>query len=133
MAKSNNIISPKPVRTCLFNENVKIQNEPFDNKNENSQMNLSQEYFINNNFVNILKEDLSFNSFKCGINEDNFYEEISQIISKGLQNNQPFDLEHISKTPSVERPKNPFYKNVVEEEDNDDEEDLEAELNKIQI
>ena len=131
------IIAPKPLKNnsiCLNSQfNSELQTSLLTN-NSSIQFCQNLDSFVSTNFSNIQKDDLTFTSFKSGIEEDNFYEEISQIIS----NDSPISLDRSNQKsyPNIERPKCPFNnKNIDnnEEEEDDAEEDLEAELAKIQL
>lgn len=134
---SDEVIFPKPKKSNNINENLLIineSNEYFKQNNTNIKLNQSQESLKSNNSNNMTKEDLTFSSFKSGIDEDNFYEEISQILNKDFQFNYNFsnNLKYTQKSPEIERPKN--HINIKNEDDENEEgEDLEAELNKIHI
>ena len=89
---ADEIIFPKPIKSNNTNENIQIINESpdyFKQNISNIKLNQSQESLKSNSFINMPKEDLTFTSFKSGIDEDNFYEEISQILT----NNSQFEIE----------------------------------------
>ncbi|MCQ2817243.1 MAG: hypothetical protein MJ252_08265 [archaeon] len=123
---SNEIISPKPIRTnsIRFNNNrpISVEYSPYDFQKEGSNIPTcpSSESLISFNST-IQKAENDYSSFKNGIDEDNFYEEISQILNK-----DNFDLDGTNNSipTSVQRPKNPYYKNFKYEEEKEEEEVL---------
>lgn len=117
MEYPDHVYAPKPIRSKInFNSyqrrtfDMEINNNP---KPTNFIQCTTPSINSSSDASTIIDNEITFSSFKNGIDQENFYEEIHQILS----NDFPFDFENENLVIPVvpQRPKNPFYKNLESE------------------
>ena len=108
------IITPKARRVCPRKKNIKRKTSS-DNNNfkfitiKNSTNNLNEKS-LNLDKISLDEINKDFSKWSQSLEEEKCYDEISNILSGSIKDNS-FDSDE-KNSNKIERPNNPFFKNV---------------------